>query len=279
MDAKETSMNQPPTSPTPTPTTSGRGLRIGVAVAIGAALLLGAFGIYYLFLRPEGPAAVGDATLPPVATDAPTGATATEPVASDPAATADPGTGTGSGIEGSWTVDPSVGSFDDFSGTFVGYRVQEELAGIGAQTAVGRTPDVTGTMTIAGTAVTAATIEADLTTLRSDDNNRDGQLRRQGIETGQFPTATFTITEPIDLGGVPADGEEIQVTATGQLTLHGQTKDVEVPMTARLSGDVVTVAGSIPILFADYGIQKPESFKVLSVDDNGTMEFQVHFSR
>jgi hypothetical protein len=50
-------------------------------------------------------------------------------------------------------------------------------------------------------------------------------------------------------------------------------------MTARLSGDVVTVAGSIPILFADYGIQKPESFKVLSVDDNGTMEFQVHFSR
>jgi polyisoprenoid-binding protein YceI len=161
----------------------------------------------------------------------------------------------------------------------VGYRVQEELAGIGAQTAVGRTPDVSGSMTVAGTAVTDATIQADLTTLQSDDRNRDGQLRRQGIQTGQFPTATFTISEPIKLGSVPADGQEIELTAKGQLTLHGQTKDVEVPMKARLDGDVIVVSGSIPIVFADYGIQKPESFKVLSVEDNGVMEFQVFFSR
>jgi hypothetical protein len=50
-------------------------------------------------------------------------------------------------------------------------------------------------------------------------------------------------------------------------------------MKARLSGDVIAVSGSIPIAFADYGIQKPESFKVLSVDENGVMEFQVFFSR
>jgi polyisoprenoid-binding protein YceI len=104
-------------------------------------------------------------------------------------------------------------------------------------------------------------------------------LRRQGIETDQFPTATFTITAPIEVGAIPADGQEVEVTATGQLTLHGQTRDVEVPMKARLSGDVIAVSGSIPILFADYGIQKPESFKVLSVDDNGIMEFQVFFTR
>jgi polyisoprenoid-binding protein YceI len=134
-------------------------------------------------------------------------------------------------------------------------------------------------MTVAGTAVTAATIEADLRTLQSDDRNRDGQLGRQGIQADQFPTATFVITSPIELGSIPADGQEIEVTATGQLTLHGQTKDVEVPMKARLSGDVIAVSGSIPILFADYGIEKPESFKVLSVDDNGIMEFQVFFSR
>ena len=49
-------------------------------------------------------------------------------------------------------------------------------------------------MTIAGTAVSAATIEADLTTLQSDDGNRDRQLGRQGIQTDQFPKASFTIT-------------------------------------------------------------------------------------
>ena len=31
------------------------------------------------------------------------------------------------GIEGDWTVDTSVGSFDDFSGTWAGYRFDEEL--------------------------------------------------------------------------------------------------------------------------------------------------------
>ncbi len=33
-----------------------------------------------------------------------------------------------------------MGSFDDFSGSFVGYRVKETLASIGATEAVGRTP-------------------------------------------------------------------------------------------------------------------------------------------
>jgi polyisoprenoid-binding protein YceI len=158
---------------------------------------------------------------------------------------ADPSAGSTTGVDGTWTVDPSIGSFSDFTNSFVGYRVQEELAGIGANTAVGRTPDVSGSMTIAGTAVSAATIEADLTTLQSDDGNRDRQLGRQGIQTDQFPTASFTITEPIELGST-GRGQEIEVTAKSQLTLHGQTRDVEVPMKARLSGDVIAVSGSIP---------------------------------
>jgi polyisoprenoid-binding protein YceI len=269
-------MDQPPTSPPPVPSTGSRNARIGVGILVAAVLLVGAAGIYYLFLRPDGPAAVADATLPPVPTAAPTEVAGGGSATGDPAAT---DAGTPNGIDGTWAVDPSIGTFSDFSSSFVGYRVQEELAGIGAQTAVGRTPDVSGSMTIAGTAVTAATIEADLTTLESDDRNRDGQLRRQGIQTEQFPTATFTITSPIQLGAVPADGQEIDLTGTGQLTLHGQTQDVEVPMKARLSGDVITVSGQIPIRFADYGIEKPESFKVLSVEDNGIMEFQVFFSR
>lgn len=272
-------MSQP--SSQSAPPTRRRTTRIVVGTLALAVLLVAGLGLTYLFMRPEGPAAVADATLPP----APTVTASTEARASASATatpvpvSAAPATATASGIDGTWSVDPSIGSFADFSGTFVGYRVREELAGIGAKTAVGRTPDVTGSMTFAGTTVTAATIEADLTTLESDDGNRDRQLGRQGIQTGLFPTATFTITAPIELGAVPTEGEQIEVTATGQLTLHGQTQEVEVPMKARLDGDVIVVSGSIPIRFADYGIEKPESFKVLSVEDHGIMEFQVFFSR
>jgi len=46
-----------------------------------------------------------------------------------------------------WAVDTTVGefSYEDSTGTFVGFRVDEELSGLGSTTAVGRTPDVSGT--------------------------------------------------------------------------------------------------------------------------------------
>ena len=75
------------------------------------------------------------------------------------------------------------------------------------------------------------------------------------------------------------NGETIAATAIGELTLHGVTKAVEIPIDARLSGDVVTVIGSIDILFADYSIAQPTSFLVLSIEDHGTMELQLHFRR
>jgi polyisoprenoid-binding protein YceI len=237
------------------------GLVVATVILVAVVAAVG-YGLWYLFLQPSGPAAVGDAPLAPIPSSA---ASSTVPLAAG-------------GLDGTWNVDTSIGSFSDSTSTFVGYRVQEQLASIGANTAVGRTPQVSGSMTIQGTTVTAATITADLTALKSNDDRRDGQLARQGIETATFPTATFSLTSPIDLGSVPADGQQIKVTAKGQLTLHGVTKDVEIPLTAQISGSVVEVAGSLPIAFADYGIVKPNSFAVLSIADSGTMELQIFFS-
>jgi polyisoprenoid-binding protein YceI len=137
---------------------------------------------------------------------------------------------------------------------------------------------VTGSLTITGTKVTAVELTADLTALQSDENGRDHTLADFGLETSRFPTATFTLTSPIDLGSVPADGKEIAVTATGQLTLHGVTKDAQVALKAKLSGSTVVVVGTSPIVFADYSISKPNSFKVLSIEEHGTMELQLFFT-
>ena len=235
---------------------------VAIAVVVAGLLLAGGYGLWYLFLRPAGPAAVTATAVPAPSIAA--------------GASSDPLTG---GIDGTWNVDTSIVSSTDSTKSFVGYRVQETLASIGGNIAVGRTPSVSGTMTIAGTQVTAATIEADLTALSSDDQRRDGQLRQRGIQTSQFPTATFKLTSPIDLGSVPADGQEVKVTASGQLTLHGVTKDVQIPLTAKLSGSVIAVTGSLPITFADYGVQAPTSFAVVSIDDHGTMELQLFFTK
>ena len=161
----------------------------------------------------------------------------------------------------------------------MGYRVRETLANIGATEAVGRTPDVTGSLTVDGTTITAADFTADLSTLQSDEERRDGQLRQQALETALFPTATFVLTQPIELAEAPADGSTFEVTAVGDLTLHGVTNSVEIPLQAQVSGDVVTIVGSLPIVFADYGMDSPRSMIVLSVEDNGVMELQLQLTR
>jgi polyisoprenoid-binding protein YceI len=255
---------------------------IVVGVVVLAIAIAGAAGLWYLFFRPAGPAPVGLASLPPVtasqAAETPAASAATDPSA-DPAASDDPASSasTANGIAGTWNVDSSVGSGD--TGTFVGYRVQETLATVGAQEGVGRTSNVTGSLTVDGTTITAVDMTADLTTLQSDESNRDRQLQRQGIETATFPTATFTLTQPIELDAVPAEREIVNVTATGDLTLHGVTKSVEIPLEARLADGVITVAGSLPIQFADYNIAQPQGMIVLSVEDHGTLELQLHFTK
>jgi polyisoprenoid-binding protein YceI len=277
------------TAPQPTPATQPdrsasrrRWLTIGAGIVV-IALLVGAFmGFSYLFLRPAAPAAVGltDASPTPAAST-PAAATPDASESSSPSgapATDDATAPTGS-LDGMWNVDPSIGSFSDFSSAFVGYRVQEELANIGAATAVGRTPNVTGSLTFDGTTVSAAAFTADLTTLQSDEDRRDGQLRNQALETARYPTATFTLTEPIELAAAPADGEVVTATATGDLTIHGVTKSVSIPIEAKRSGDVVTVTGSTEILFSDYGMSSPRSFMVLSIADSGTMEFQLQLTK
>jgi polyisoprenoid-binding protein YceI len=261
-------------------------LSIAIGIAVAAVVLLGAAGVAYLFTG-STPAAVSldasasDSTSPPSSAAAQASA-ATDGQASS-AASAAAGSTAGAGgagsLDGTWKVDTSIGSFSDFSSSFVGYRVQEQLANVGAQTAVGRTPNVSGTLTLQGDTITAATITADLTTLQSDRPMRDGQLSHQAIQTSQFPTATFELSSPIKLSSSPAEGGSWTATAQGKLTLHGVTKDVSIPLQAKLSNGVVTVIGSLNIPFADYSISPPQSMMVLSVADNGTMELQLHFTK
>jgi polyisoprenoid-binding protein YceI len=229
---------------------------IAAVIVIGG-VAGGGYGFWYLFLRPGGPAAVSG--VPPVL---PSGAVVAAPAS----------------LDGTWNVSETLGSFDNFSNSWVGYRVKEQLAGFGANTAVGRTPKVTGTMTLNGSVVSDAQITADLTALVSDSPARDAQLQRQSIQTDQFPTAFFKTIEPIDLGSLPSDGAQVTVTTKGALTIHNVTKTVDMTLQAVRRGGIVAVSGSMEITFADFGFSGPTSFAVLSVEDHGIMELHLLFT-
>lgn len=96
------------------------------------------------------------------------------------------GTGASSGDpNATWTVDTSIGSFSDYSSTWAGFRVDEVLSNIGNNTAIGRTPNVSGELTLDGQTLTATTINVDLTSITSDQPRRDPSIQRT-LETGHF---------------------------------------------------------------------------------------------
>lgn len=230
-------------------------------------VLLGGFATWYFLFRDDAPPAVDIQAASEAASDS-----------------AGAGSGSGSGetttsLSGAWSVDTEVGDFADFTSSFAGYRVQEELVSIGAKTAVGRTPDVTGTLTFDGTTLNAAAFEVNTTTLQSDDDRRDNSIRNQALETSRYPTATFSLTQPIEIDSIPADGETVQLDAVGELTLHGVTREVTFPLEAAIEGDVIVVTGSLDVPFADFDIEPPTSMSVLSVEDHGVIEVQLFFSR
>jgi polyisoprenoid-binding protein YceI len=218
-------------------------------VAVVVVILGGAFGFWYLVLRDT---AAPEASLEAVEqTDGSqtTGVTLANP-------------------DGSWTVRAG-------ENVFVGYRIQELFGGDTIKkTATGRTPGVTGTMTVQGDRITTAEITADVQQLKSDETRRDNTQKTGGLQTDTFPTATFTLTEPIVLPAAPADGVSADVQATGELTLHGVTKVVTIPLQTSLRNGQISVVGQLPIVLADYSIVPPDSAFV-GVDDNGSLELQL----
>jgi polyisoprenoid-binding protein YceI len=173
-----------------------------------------------------------------------------------------------SDVSGTWKVT---------QGSQVGYRVKEILFGQDTE-GVGRTSDVTGTMQIEGTTVTAAELEVDLTTVKSDESRRDSQFRGRIMNTDRFPTATFVLTSPIELTEVPEDLVEIETVASGDLTLRGTTKPVQIDLVARRNGTSIEVTGSLNIVFDEWGIPNPSN-GAISTADNGELELLLVFGR
>jgi polyisoprenoid-binding protein YceI len=146
------------------------------------------------------------------------------------------GTESAAGIEevdGVWTIDSSIGSFsvEDPTSSIVGVRVDEELASVGAITAVGRTPDVAGTLSVDETTLASADFVVDLTTILSDESRRDDNIQ-DALNTENNPTASFTLTEAIDLGDALLGGNVVAVTIVGDMTINGVTNRVSMPVEA-----------------------------------------------
>jgi polyisoprenoid-binding protein YceI len=233
-----------------------RARRAGVwllgALAALAVLVLGGTWIYIHLI--EGPA---PAPLSLKGSASPASASAT------PSA----GQATARNLTGTWRVA---------SGSVVGYRVNEVLAGQN-NVAVGRTSDITGSLTISGDVVTAASFTVPMDTIKSDESERDVQFNGRIMETAVYPTGALKLTSPITLGTAPAEGVIKNYRATADLTLHGHTRQVTFTLQAERTSSGIEVAGSIPVLFANWDIGNPDFAGFVTTQNHGLLEFLIKF--
>ena len=230
---------------------------------LAAVLAIVAAGVWYFAIRSDSP--------PPVSLEQALEAASTPSTTTRTSAPATSNDGLSDDLTGTWNVVAGT--------SFAGYRVQEELAGIGSTTAVGRTTALKGSLQFDGKQITSVEVTADLTKLASDKPMRDGQLRNQGIQYGTYPNATFKLTSPIAISEVPEEGETIKQTVKGELTLHGVTRTIEMEVEGVLKDGRLVVVGSTEIQFEDYNITEPRAASVLSIEDHGIMELQLIFEQ
>jgi polyisoprenoid-binding protein YceI len=258
---------------------------IAIIAVVVVAVAIGGFIAYDQILKGDTTAAL---TLPSAAPSAATGdaASTSTPTASSAASAATssavPAASSGSGSAASGDL---AGNWAIASGSVAGYRVREQLANLPAESdAVGRTDKLTGSMTLSTsggkTTLTGGTITVDTTSITSDKSQRDQRLQNEGLQTAQYPTATFTITQPVEIPAAALAGTASDVTLVGDLDLHGVKKSVSIPAKAQLVNGTISVAGSLNFPLSDFNITPPNvGGFIVSIEDNGTLEFLVNFTK
>jgi polyisoprenoid-binding protein YceI len=152
-------------------------------------------------------------------------------------------------------------------------RVREQLVGVSLPSdAVLTATGAKGSFQLNsdGTFGSGSKITFDLTTLSSDERNRDSFIKRDTLAVSQFPTAEFVPTKTSGLTLPLATSGTFTFTLTGNMTIKGKTKEVTFDVTAKRDGtDLTATATSNPNWkFGDFGMSPPSSpLRVLSVTD------------
>src|SRR3954451_750469 len=157
---------------------SRRRALVALVAAVVVVGLVGAVATYLFFFSNSAPGAAS--------IDQADGAIASSAAISSPGNTSE-------ALDGIWNVNTTIGSVGDYSSSWAGFRVNEVLSNIGDSTAIGRTPGVSGQLTLSVSTLSATTVDVDLTTITSDQPRRDPAIQRT-LETSSFPMATFSLS-------------------------------------------------------------------------------------
>jgi polyisoprenoid-binding protein YceI len=158
------------------------------------------------------------------------------------------------------------------------YRVQEELAQVGENEAVGETQAIIGQFGFGEDQLPlpCSRFDVDMRTLQSDQARRDNYLYQNTLEAETYPLATFVLRTVEGMQAPLAEGEEMTLRLIGDLTLRDETKLVAWEVNVTLVDGALTGTAATMFEMPDFGIEPPSVPVVLSLDE--TIRLEVDFT-
>jgi polyisoprenoid-binding protein YceI len=92
------------------------------------------------------------------------------------------------------------------------------------------------------------------------------------LDIARYPTISFDST---NVKITRRDTASLEAVVDGQLTLHGVTRPVSVPVRVELTGAALTAQGRLPIKQTDFGIKPVSVAGVVSVKDTLDVSFSI----
>ena len=91
----------------------------------------------------------------------------------------------------------------------------------------------------------------------SGDSSRDKKMHKDVLESEKFPEVRLKVSK---VDGVLAPEGASTVRVLGQLTIHGASHEVTIPMQVNMNGSEVSGKGSFEVPYVDWGMKNPSNF-------------------
>ncbi|RME56862.1 MAG: YceI family protein [Deltaproteobacteria bacterium] len=120
-------------------------------------------------------------------------------------------------------------------------------------------------------------VHIDAASLDTDNKGRNKNMRKKYLETEKYPEISFvsdkfTVIEKGITQGI------IRGKASGKLTIHGMSREIDLDVFGKIDGDTIQVRGETPLRITDFGIPLPKML-FIKVKDDIRVEFEVEGRR
>ena len=160
------------------------------------------------------------------------------------------------------------------------FRVREQLVGVNLPNdAVGITQKVTGSIVVGdnGQPIPAESkIVVDVSDLKTDVTMRDNFIKRNTLQTEQYPAVEFVPTAFRGLTGpLPTSGSR-RFDIVGNMKIKDQTRSIVWHVTAEFAPGRVTGSAVTRFTFADFGMEPPRAGRVVAVSQAVGLEYDFN---